>query len=55
MSLKIRNTLGRKREKLVPFGIFLALGAGIYVFFGQWLIELYLEFFSPEAMEFFFS
>ena len=44
-----------KREKLVPFGIFLALGAGIYVFFGQWLIEWYLEFFSPEAMEFFFS
>ena len=44
-----------KREKLVPFGIFLALGAGIYVFFGQWLIEWYLEFFSLEAMEFFFS
>ena len=34
-----------KREKLVPFGIFLALGAGIYVFFGQWLIEWYLGFF----------
>jgi leader peptidase (prepilin peptidase)/N-methyltransferase len=44
-----------KREKLVPFGIFLALGAGVYVFFGQWLIEWYLGFFSPEAMEFFFS
>ncbi len=44
-----------KREKLVPFGIFLALGAGIYVFFGHRLIEWYLEFFSLEAMKFFFS
>ena len=41
------------KEKLVPFGIFLALGAALYVFFGQILIEWYLGFFSPQAIEFF--
>jgi len=44
-----------KRDKLVPFGVFLALGAGIHLFWGQWLIEWYLGLFSPEAIEFFFS
>ena len=44
-----------KRDKLVPFGIFLALGAGVYVFFGQWLIEWYLGFFSQETLDQLFS
>jgi leader peptidase (prepilin peptidase) / N-methyltransferase len=44
-----------RKEKLVPFGIFLALGAGLYVFFGQILIEWYLGFFSSQAIDFFFS
>ena len=35
-----------KKEKLVPFGVFLALGAGLYVFMGDCLITWYLSLFQ---------
>jgi len=35
-----------KKEKLVPFGVFLALGAGLYVFTGAKLIAWYLSLFN---------
>ncbi len=34
-----------KKKRLVPFGVFLALGAGLYVFLGRELIGWYLGFF----------
>jgi len=40
----INYVLGKK--KLVPFGVFLSLGAGIYVFIGPALIGWYLSFFD---------
>ncbi len=35
------------RRQALPFGPFLSLSAVIYLFFGQWLGERYLEFFLP--------
>lgn len=34
-----------RKKKLVPFGLFLALGAGVYVFAGPRIIHWYLSFF----------
>ena len=35
-----------KKHLLVPFGIFLSIGAALYVFFGQDIIDWYLGFFN---------
>lgn len=37
-------TLGKSRRTALPFGPFLALGAIIYLFYGERLIDLYINF-----------
>ena len=35
-----------RKKKLVPFGLFLAIGAGVYTFAGPELIAWYFSFFN---------
>jgi leader peptidase (prepilin peptidase)/N-methyltransferase len=43
----IFGPISLKTGKLVPFGVFLALGAAVTFLFGDWLIEWYMGFLAP--------
>ncbi|MBE9529604.1 MAG: prepilin peptidase, partial [Proteobacteria bacterium] len=44
IGLLFMATLGRSRRTALPFGPFLAIGAVIYLFYGEQLIELYMNY-----------